>query len=202
MNGASSTSFSVTSDKARAEPEPTSRLSRLAVRQTDAVRRWAVGGGLIYRRGAVLMVNNRRRSGLTDWTTPGGVIDPGETMLEGLTREVTEETGLAVVQWNGPVYTVEAHAVDMDWTLRVETHISVSHTGELSIDDPDGIVFDARWVETHDLDRLLNGQHRWFTEPLLTYLGREQWTEAPHFRYEVRGTDHRSLEVTRIEPAG
>lgn len=145
------------------------------------------------------MVNNRRHSGLTDWTTPGGVIDPGETMLEGLTREVEEETGLAVARWDGPVYTVEAHAVDMDWTLRVETHISVEHSGEVAIDDPDGIVFDARWVAPDELDRLLGGQHRWFVEPLLTFLSQQRWSEPPHFRYEVRGTDHRSLEVIRIE---
>ncbi len=167
--------------------------------QNGHVRRWAVGGGLIYQRGAVLMVNNRRSSGLTDWTTPGGVIDPGETMLEGLTREVEEETGLAVARWDGPVYTVEAHAVDMNWTLRVETHVSRQHSGELAVDDPDGIVFDARWVETDELGGLIGDQHRWFAEPLLTYLGAEHWPEPPHFRYEVRGTDQRSLTVTRVE---
>ncbi len=33
---------------------------------------------------------------VVDWTPPGGVIDPGETISEGLVREVREETGLVV----------------------------------------------------------------------------------------------------------
>ena len=38
----------------------------------------------------VLLVQNLRRNGSTDWTTPGGVIDDGESALGGLEREVVE----------------------------------------------------------------------------------------------------------------
>ena len=134
------------------------------------MRDWAVGGGIITSGDSLLMVHNRRRNGQTDWTTPGGVIDPGETMLEGLTREVTEETGLVVASWDGPVYSVVAVAADMDWTLTVEVYRSQMHEGELIIDDPDGIVFDARWVATHEIAELIEGQQRWFAEPLQGYL--------------------------------
>ena len=57
--------------------------------QTLIVRRWTVGGGIILNEEAILMVLNHRKGGRTDWSTPGGVIDEGETVLEGLTREVT-----------------------------------------------------------------------------------------------------------------
>ena len=66
----------------------------------------ATGSGL-------LLVCNRRRNGLTDWSTPGGVIDATDpTLLDGLTREVAEETGLVVTAWEGPLYEVRATAVE------------------------------------------------------------------------------------------
>jgi 8-oxo-dGTP diphosphatase len=72
------------------------------------MRDWVVGGavievgipGLAAVGGVtegVLLVENRRRDGRSDWTPPGGVIDPGEDVVDGLTREVREETGLEVV---------------------------------------------------------------------------------------------------------
>ena len=94
-----------------------------------------------------MLVQNRRRNGSHDWTPPGGVIDEGETLLEGLTREVEEETGLRVTEWAGPVYEVRCEAPDMGWRLRVEAHVAVVYEGELRVDDPDGIVVDARFVD-------------------------------------------------------
>ena len=60
------------------------------------VRSWVVGGALIRHGDGLVMVANRRRDGSIDWTPPGGVIDAGEALLEGLAREVREETGLEV----------------------------------------------------------------------------------------------------------
>ncbi len=177
------------------------------------MRDWAVGGGIITSGDSLLMVNNRRRDGKTDWTTPGGVIDAGETVLEGLTREVTEETGLVVASWHGPVYTVSAEAPDMEWTLMVEVYQSQTHEGELVIDDPDGIVIDARWVTSHDIDALLVGQQRWFAEPLQRYLddqplsasstveSRTRAASQPcqQFSYVVHGTNREDMRVERLK---
>ena len=54
----------------------------------------------------LLLVENERRGGHRDWTTPGGVIDAGEDYRSGLAREVQEETGLTVVTWSDLLYTV------------------------------------------------------------------------------------------------
>jgi 8-oxo-dGTP diphosphatase len=144
----------------------------------------------------LLLVQNLRRNGLLDWSTPGGVIDEGETVLEGLTREVVEETGLTVEQWHGPLYEVHALAPDMEWRLRVEVHLATHWSGEITIDDPDEIVVDADFVSNHRSADLLAGSQPWVTEPLIAWLD-ERWSMKRTFSYRVEGTDRAMLKVTR-----
>ncbi len=91
------------------------------------MRDWTVAGGLIESDDGLLLVCNRRRNGSFDWSPPGGVIEvaDGESLLDGLTREVEEETGVRVTEWAGPVYEVHAEAVDLGWRLRAEVHVAV-----------------------------------------------------------------------------
>src|SRR3954454_2526645 len=105
------------------------------------MRRWVVASGIVERDGQVLLVQNRRRDGALDWSPPGGVVEvaDGESVVDGLTREVQEETGIHVAAWEGPVWEVEADAPDMGWQLRVEVHRALDFEGELRVDDPDGI---------------------------------------------------------------
>ena len=86
-----------------------------------------MAGAVIEGPEGLLMVRNRRRDGSHDWSTPGGVIDRGETVRAGLSREVYEETGLVVTDWEGPLYEVDALAPDLDWHLRVEVHRAVAY---------------------------------------------------------------------------
>lgn|GEM_PF-97268 len=211
--------------------EPTARqelcfrlLNRwdLAAGQTLRVREWLVAGALIARSAIdgynsapdspsqreLLLVCNRRRSGDTDWTPPGGVIDPGELLVDGLTREVREETGLEVVAWDGPAYTVLAEAPGLGWRLRVEVHLATEVTGTLLVgDDPDGIVVDAEFFGVERCAEILDSTHRWVREPLLDWLdalpsfplpimGSLQ-SDSVH-RYSVHGDDPATATVERV----
>jgi 8-oxo-dGTP diphosphatase len=162
-----------------------------------SVREWLVGGAVIEGPDGLLLVRNRRRDGRHDWTPPGGVIDEGETLVEGLTREVREETGLLVEEWSGPLYEIDAVASDLDWHLTVQVWQAVRWTGELTVDDPDGIVVDVRWVEPSACAQHLEGCSQWVAEPVHEWL-RSPWQGNRRFDYRIAGVDHTALEVTRV----
>jgi 8-oxo-dGTP diphosphatase len=158
---------------------------------------WTVGGALIEGEGGLLLVRNQRHGGHTDWTPPGGVIDHGEDLLAGLSREVTEETGLCVVDWVGPAYRIEVEAPDLGWTLYVEAWRALAYEGDLRVgDDPDGIVVEARFVPVAECVGCLGRTQPWVTDPVEAWLA-EPWDGTRHFAYRVEGTDRRRLVVTR-----
>ena len=161
------------------------------------MRDWVVGSALIEHEGKLLLVQNLRRDGRTDWSPPGGVIDEGESVLEGLTREVEEETGLVVTEWEGPVYEVRAEAQGMGWHLRVEVHRALAFTGELRVDDPDGIVVDARFVPVDDCQAQLAETWLPTHEPIVEWLS-ERWTEQRAYRYRLEGETRDTAHITRL----
>lgn len=161
---------------------------------------WTVAGGLVESADGLLMVRNVRRSGRVDWTPPGGVIDVGDhSLAAGLTREVVEETGLTVERWEGPVYSVRAEAPDMGWRMHCEVHYALEFDGDLLVDDPDGIVVAAEFLDDAGCSEVLTSCSPWVREPLQAWMT-ERWTsrEAREFQYEVRGTRHHDLEVRRV----
>jgi 8-oxo-dGTP diphosphatase len=171
------------------------------------VHEWVVGGAIIeaavlpwaveWPSDALLLVQNSRRGGLVDWTPPGGVIDSGEAVIAGLTREVEEETGLLVLEWQGPLYEISAVAPDLGWTLRVEVHRAVVVEGLLRTGaDPDGIVVGADLVPVGRCEERLLDAHPWVREPLLEWM-EHRWAETRAYAYEVVGSDPRELNVRR-----
>ncbi len=166
-------------------------------RGPDGLRHWLVAGGVIRNEASdVLLVQNRRRNGELDWSPPGGVVDPGETPKGGLTREVMEETGLQVAQWEGPLYRVEVTAPGFGFFLQVEAFRSVSHAGTLLIEDPDQIVVSASFVAMDEAIKLLDSAPRWVAEPLIDYFDNEI-TDGRLYAFDVAGESHSNQTVTR-----
>lgn len=170
----------------------------------ETVREWQVAGALVESDGRLLFVRNQRRGGFEDWSTPGGVIDADDgSLLDGLTREVEEETGLRVTRWEGPLYEVEAVAPDLGWVMRCEVHRAVDFEGEVRVADPDGIVVEAAFVTPSDAATMIERCHPWVGEPIAEWLA-EQWgpESVRRYSYEVRGTARADFEVTRTDRNG
>ena len=53
-------------------------------------------GGVVVDQGRVLLVRRGQEPLKGRWTLPGGLLELGESLLEGVVREVREETGLNV----------------------------------------------------------------------------------------------------------
>ena len=171
------------------------------------MRHWVVGGAVIEagsltgssrpERDGLLLVENLRRNGTSDWTTPGGVIESGEAVVDGLAREVLEETGLEVTRWTGPLYEIEAEAPGLGWTLVVEVHRALEATGVLTVgEDPDGIVIGADWVSDADCSDKLCNAHPWVREPLVEWMS-QRWESGRRFRYRIDGEALDDLSIVR-----
>ena len=160
------------------------------------MRRWQVGGALIRHGDGLVLVCNRRRDSSVEWTPPGGVIDRGETLLQGLAREVLEETGLVVESWGGRSYTVAVDAPDMGWRLAVEAWEVASVSGEVVLADPDGIVEQVRHASLAEAPGLLNGSPPWVQTPVVDWLN---GSSRAGYRFVLHGTRRASAQVERVE---
>lgn len=163
------------------------------------MRRWKVAGGLITNDDGLLLVANRRRDGRIDWSTPGGVVDAGETPLYALSREVHEETGLAVATWARLCWTTEVHFIDLEMHLEVEVHMAEAYDGSIVVDDPDGIVVEAHFLDTATIDVRLDTSPPWVAEPMRQWIA-DPWADSRHFEYRALGRSPAEMSAERLRP--
>lgn len=129
----------------------------------------AVGAVVVDKENRVLLVQHveAKRGGFWygKWICPGGKLKPGESLVEGMIREVKEETSLDVVVSRGPFTSerilkeaglTKLHVIYIDYATRATG-------GELKPGSDVGLArwfsrkeLDQRWGELHeDTQRLL-----------------------------------------------
>lgn len=109
-------------------------------------------GGLITDGDRILVVKRENEPGKGLWSIPGGLLEVGETVQEGVKREIREETGLdvEVVELLDVVDNITCdevgrvcfHYVLVDFLCRVTQ-------GELT---PDTDVKETQWIRIGDLE--------------------------------------------------
>ena len=109
---------------------------------------------VVLHNGQVLLIQRGREPAKGLWGLPGGMLELGETLVEGVQREVLEECGVEIEV--GPLAGV-FEPMQHDDAGRLRFHYVVLDylaryvSGELrAADDAD----DARWVDVDALDRL------------------------------------------------
>jgi ADP-ribose pyrophosphatase YjhB (NUDIX family) len=53
-------------------------------------------GGVVVHNGLVVLVRRAKAPRMGEWSIPGGMLELGETLRDGVAREIEEETGLTV----------------------------------------------------------------------------------------------------------
>lgn len=104
------------------------------------------------------------------WNIPSGRVEDGETPAAGAARELAEETGLVVAPQDlRQVSTVTTTYAGGE--LRAWNHVVEVATSDLRVDDPDGIIREARWFALDEAIALLTDlPYPPLAEPAVAYL--------------------------------
>ena len=107
-------------------------------------------GAIVVEAGSLLMVRRARAPGAGRWSVPGGRVEAGERVSDAVAREVSEETGVAVVpgELAGWVERIDGdhHFVILDFFASPRTSGSPPVAGDDAAD--------ARWVPTGEIAAL------------------------------------------------
>jgi 8-oxo-dGTP diphosphatase len=111
-------------------------------------------GAVIVHDNRVLVVRRATEPLKGEWSVPGGMLELGEKLKDGIIREVQEETGLLVEPtevldvfdsiWADPDGRTRYHYVLIDYLCRVASGEALAATD----------VSEVRWVSASELDSL------------------------------------------------
>jgi 8-oxo-dGTP diphosphatase len=110
-------------------------------------------GAVVFKEGAVLLVQRGQAPAEGSWAIPGGSVRVGETLQRAAEREILEETGV-VIRAAAPVYTFDV--IERDAEGRVRFHyviVDLSAEYVAGTPRPASDAADAGWVSVDELRR-------------------------------------------------
>ena len=148
-------------------------------------KRFVIAAGILVRDGCVLLVENQWGDKI-EWTLPGGVVEPEESVMDALQREFREETSLEMVECGRLAYVLQNQVTSRREEGLVLAFQVRSARGELAVVN-DEYVRGARFVPIAELQCTLpNPVH---------LLPLERFLEAPAQRTRFYGFDDCDGEV-------
>ena len=110
-------------------------------------------GGVVIERGRTVLIRRSNPPLEGQWSIPGGILEVSETLLQGVERELQEETGL-VVRAGELIEVFERIIPDKDGRTQYHFVIVDYLCERLSgSPHPGGDAREAVWVEQSDLER-------------------------------------------------
>jgi 8-oxo-dGTP diphosphatase len=110
-------------------------------------------GGVVISRGRVLIVRRGSPPLQGEWSIPGGMLEVGETVVEGVRRELAEETGVEA-SVHGVIEVFERISLDAEGKP-VYHYVVLDHFCELVRGEAraGSDVTDVAWVSEVDLEK-------------------------------------------------
>ena len=119
--------------------------------------------GIIYNNGRLFAVRHRRPKGEADfWCTPGGGLEDGESLTDGIRREIIEETGvtpvvgriLAIQQFTKDPAVVYDYDEFLEFFFHIENaddfeHIDLAATSHGEVEIKDAAFIDPQTADLH-----------------------------------------------------
>lgn len=127
---------------------------------------WEGSSCICLHEGRLLMVLQGTPEEEKRWSVPSGGLERGETLEECCVREVWEETGY-LVKIKEKLHVKEGISFGMQF--KVQYFSAEIVRGSPKFQDPDGLIYDIRWVSFEEL-KLLNMSFPEDRELLMNYL--------------------------------
>lgn len=110
-------------------------------------------GGVVIGEGGVVLIRRGNQPRRGEWSIPGGKLEVGETLADGVRRELREETGLEV-EVAGLIEAFERVYRDPDGRVRFH-YVILDYLCRASSAQPKagGDALEAVWVAEEELDR-------------------------------------------------
>ncbi|MGC1684193.1 MAG: NUDIX hydrolase [Candidatus Acidiferrales bacterium] len=110
-------------------------------------------GGVVIHDGCVLLIRRDNPPLQGEWSIPGGTLELGESILEGIRRELQEETGIEVrvlglIEVFDRIFRDSAGRIQYHFVIVDHLCELISGTARASSD-----VSDTAWVQENDLQR-------------------------------------------------
>ncbi|WP_194165676.1 NUDIX domain-containing protein [Oceanobacillus sp. CFH 90083] len=131
-------------------------------------RLYRIVSSIILENEKILLVQNKDEYANYIWSLPDGQIEAGETMKEALYREVCEETGLNVTNFEIAYIHESFISEHAAHSLVTVCNVSVKHGEHLTINDPDREIADIKWVPIREIENYIKNTA--VVKPLLEWL--------------------------------
>ena len=158
------------------EPKPIGPLLiKPASTHHQAKQAFVAVGGLLRQGGSVLLVRQQKPNDPElKWALPGGYVERNESLLDALRREISEETGLDVLEIGSLLYTVHLIISSTGEAFVVLVFQIEAWRGELqpsdSLVDPEEKILDAQFVPVKEAIQRLEQGFRFANEPAIEHL--------------------------------